>query len=315
VTVLSRAACLRAAAAALVAPALNGGRAAAQAVPIRLGAANNEPNAYAFFAKDGGFFDKVGLPVDISILQNGAAIGAAIAGGSLDIGMSSPFVFMNARRHGLPYTIIAPGALYESTDPNGAMVVPAASTIRTAKELEGKTIAGITVGAMDELAIRAWIDQNGGDSRTVKVIEIPSSAMVDAMEQGRIGAALLPEPQLTAAGNRVRQIGRGYDAIAKTLMISVWFTTYTWAENHPVEARKFADAMSQTAVWAAANREKAAEILEKWTKIKVPRIRTISAQHYDPALVQPICDGALKYKMIDAPMNAKDFFWNGKAPA
>jgi NitT/TauT family transport system substrate-binding protein len=287
----------------------------AQAAPIRLGAANNEPNAYAFFAKDAGFFDKVGLPVDISIMQNGAAIGAAIAGGSLDIGMSSPFVFMNARRHGLPYTVIAPGALYESTDPNGALVVLPNSPVRAAKDLDGATIGGITVGAMDELAIRSWIDQNGGDAKTVKVIEVPSSSMVAAMEQGRLGAALLPEPQLTAAGNRVRQIGRGYDAIAKTLMISVWFTTYAWAEKHADEQRKFADAMSQTAVWAAANRVAAAKILEKWTKIQVPEIHTISARRYDPALIQPICDAALKYKMIDSPMNAKDFFWNGKAPA
>jgi ABC-type nitrate/sulfonate/bicarbonate transport system substrate-binding protein len=307
---LSRARLIAATAAVAVAP----GIARAQAAAIRLGAANNEPNAYAFFAKDAGFFDKVGLNVDVSIMQNGAAIGAAIAGGSLDIGMSSPFVFMNARRHGLPYTVIAPGALYESTDPNGAMVVLPNSPVRTGKDLDGATIGGITVGAMDELAIRSWIDQNGGDSKTVKVIEIPSSSMVAAREQGRRGAALLPEPQLTAAGNRVRQIGRGYDAIAKTLMISVWFTTYAWAEKHPEEQRKFADAMSQTAVWAAANRGKAARILEKWTKIQVPEIHTLSARRYDPALIQPICDAALKYKMIETPMNAKDFLWNGKAP-
>ncbi len=308
---LSRARALALASAAALTPLA----ARAQNAPIRLGAANNEPNAYAFFAHDAGFFDKVGLNVDISILQNGAAIGAAIAGGSLDIGMSSPFVFMNARRHGLPYTVIAPGALYEASDPNGALVVLPNSPVRGGKDLDGATIGGITVGAMDELAIRSWIDQNGGDSRTVKVIEVPSSSMVAAMEQGRLNAALLPEPQLTAAGNRVRQIGRGYDAIAKTLMISVWFTTYTWAQNHPDEQKKFYDAMTQTAVWAASNRVRAAQILEKWTKIQVPEIHTLSARRYDPALIQPICDAALRYKMIETPMNAKDFFWNGKVPA
>jgi NitT/TauT family transport system substrate-binding protein len=307
---LARAAWLRSIVALPIAgDALLRAPASAQTVPVRIGAANNEANAYVFFASDMGFFEKNGLTAEISILQNGAAIGAAVAGGSLDIGTSSPFVFMNARRHGLPYTIIAPGALYQSATASSLLVVPANSPIRTAKDLNGKVVGGITVGAMDQLAIWAWLDRNGGDSTTVKVVEVPPSSMVAAMEEGRLAAALIPDPQLTAAGNRIRSLGKAYDAIAPTMMISIWFATIDWATKNPASVQKFHDAMAQTAVWAQANPDKAAVILEKWTKIKVPRIHTFNGTRLDAALIQPIYDDAWKYKMIDAPVDAKTYFW------
>ena len=137
--------------------------------------------------------------------------------------------------------------------------------------------------------------------------------MVEAMEQGRLAAALLPDPQLSSAGNRVRSIGKAYDAISKTFLLSVWYSTIDWATKNPASVRKFFDAMTQASTWAAANPEKAAVVLEKWTKVKVPAIRTHSATKLDAALIQPICDNAFKYKMIDAPIDAKAFIWTGRA--
>lgn len=281
----------------------------AQAAVVRIGSPANQANADVFYAADMGYFERAGLPVDIQILQNGAAVGAAIAGGSLDVGSSSPFIFMNARRHGLPYTIIAPGAVYESTNPSVLMTVAASSPIRTAKELTGKIIGGITVGGLDQLSIWAWLDRNGGDSTSVKVVEVPTSEMSAALEQGRIAAALLPEPQLSAAGERVHGIGKAYDAVAKTFMISIWFTSNDWATKNPEGVRKFFDAMTQASQWAAANPDKAAPILEKWSKTKVTPFRSHSGLRLDPALIQPICDAAWKYKMIGAPMSARTFIW------
>jgi ABC-type nitrate/sulfonate/bicarbonate transport system substrate-binding protein len=311
----SRSAWLRSAAATtlLVPAALHVGPASAQATPFRIGTGGNEANGDVFYAADMGYFERAGLTVDVQLMQNGAAVGAAIAGGSLDVGASSPFVFMNARRHGLPYTLIAPGALYQSVDATTVMAVPTGSPIRNAHDLNGKIVGGITVGALDQLAIWAWIDQNGGDSTTVKVIEISPSAMVDALEQNRIAAALVPEPQLSNAGSRIRSIGKAYDAISKSFMISAWFTTNEFAAKNPAGVRRFFEAMTQASAWAADNRERAAVILEKWTKVKVPKIRSTSARRLDPALIQPICDVAFKYKMIETPMDARQFIWTGRA--
>lgn len=287
--------------------------ASAQAATIRVGSSPLESNAQPYYAADMDFFKKAGLPVEVSVLSNGSAIAAAVVGGSLDIGTASTLVFMNALRHGIPLTAIAAGSLYTTTEATTLLVVPAASPIRTAKELNGKIVGGLTVGGMDQLAIMSWIDENGGDSSTVKVVEISPSSMVDALEQGRITAALLPDPQLSAAGSRVRSVGKAYDAIAKTFMAGVWYCTTDFATKNPAAIKQFATAMAQAGVWAEANPERAAAILEKWTKTKVPRIRTHYTQRFDAALLQPICDRAYKYKMIETPMDAKTFIWAPKA--
>ena len=280
---------------------------------VRIGNSPVEANGSPFYAEDMGFFQRAGLTTHVDILHNGAAVAAAVAGGSLDIGPSSPFVFMNAWRHRLPVTLIAPGGLYESSEATTLLVVPPASPIQSAKDLNGKVIGGLTIGAMDQLSIWSWVDQNGGDSSTVKVVEISPNEMVDAMEQGRIAAALLPDPQLSAAGSRVRSLGKPYDAIAKTFLASVWYTTRDWASQNPLSVRKFVQAMAEAATWAGANPEKAAVSLEKWTRVKEARIRTHYGTKLDPALIQPICDQAYKYKMIDAPIEAQAFIWNGRA--
>jgi NitT/TauT family transport system substrate-binding protein len=281
----------------------------AQSVPLRVAASPNEVNGDLFYAVDLGFFNRAGLNVEAQVMQNGAVVGAAMAGGSLDIGSASTFVFLNARRHNLPYTIIAPGAYHQAGDNDGGLVVAAASSVRTARELNGKTVGGGTVGALDQLAAFSWIDQNGGDSSTIKMIEIPLPSTAEALEQNRVAAAMMPEPYLSGAGNRIRLLGKAYDAVAKAFMLNVWFTTVDFATRNPLAVRKFFDAMTQASAWAAAHREQAAIVIEKWTKIKVPKIQATSARRLDPALLQPICDQAYKYKMIETSMDAREFIW------
>jgi NitT/TauT family transport system substrate-binding protein len=310
---LTRSAWLQSAIAASALVPLAAGRAGAQTgpLPIRIAGSRNEGSGALYYAADQGDFERAGLAADIQTLQNGAAIAAAVAGGTIDVGASSPFVFMNARRHGLPVTLIGPGLMYDTSRTTVAMTVAPTSPYRTTKDLNGKVIGGITVGALDQLAANAWMDQNGGDSKSIQFIEISLSTMADALEQGRIAAAVMQDPQLTAALPRVRIIGKPYDAIARRFMISVWFTTNDFAAKNPVAVKKFGEAIAAGAQWGNANPERAAASIEKWTKIQEATVTSIAGDKLDPSLIQPICDAALKYHMIDAPMNARDFIWQG----
>ena len=48
------------------------------------------------------------------------------------------------------------------------------------------------MGGLDQLYIDAWLDKNGGDIASVKFTELPPSAMVPALEAGRVVAASFP---------------------------------------------------------------------------------------------------------------------------
>jgi len=56
-------------------------------VKVRIGSVAADTYAEGFYALDLGFFDKAGLSVDITPFSNGAAMAAAAAGGSIDIGV------------------------------------------------------------------------------------------------------------------------------------------------------------------------------------------------------------------------------------
>ncbi len=66
---------------------------------VRLGILNFDPATPAVYAEAAGLFAAAGLDVTITVIPSGAAVAAAILGGSLDIGLSSLFSVLTAHTH------------------------------------------------------------------------------------------------------------------------------------------------------------------------------------------------------------------------
>ena len=275
---------------------------------IVVGTAGKETDAEVYYAQDMGFFKKQGLTVEIQTLPNGAAVASAVASGALAIGDSNTLSLATARQKGLPFVIFAPGAIYTSTAPTTALAVAALGSVKTAKDLAGKIVAGVSLGGLDQLSLEAWIDKNGGDSTASKYIELPPAEMPAALERGTVAAVSLPDPVLDAAvsAGSVRVIGNNYDSIAKTFMITGWFATSDWLAKNPDVAKRFAAALAETADWANANHDRAAEILLKYTKIDAHTSHVRFARTLTAALVLPVLDAGAQYKMLDRSVALSD---------
>lgn len=307
----TRAAWLTSGAAALAATTF-AGPSRAQGEPLRVGAGLIESHAEGYYAAEMGFFKERGLDVTVQTLRNGAAIAAAVAGGDLQIGCSTVLQLAQAHARGIPYVIIVPGGVHDGRFVHTASIVVAAdSPIASAKDLTGKVVAVSTLAGLDQLATDALIDAAGGDSTATKYVEIPPSAMVEALVQGRVAGASIEDPELSAAGTRIRRIGDGLDAIAKVFVTTAWFSTADWlAKNKPV-ARRFSDAIFAAGAWAMANPEKAASILSKYVNFKEPRSVQPFATKRDLGAVTALMATAAKYKFVP-PMSANDFVWDGR---
>jgi NitT/TauT family transport system substrate-binding protein len=295
---------------AIVAVLLTGQVAAAQpTLPvIHVGSAGKEADAEVYYALDEGFFAKAGLDVQVQTLANGAAIASGVASGALDIGDSNVLSLAVARERGLPFVLLAPGAVYSHANPTTQFVVAPSSSYKTAKDLAGATVAGVSLGGLDQISMQAWIEKNGGDPSTVKFVELPPGQMASALQRGTVAAASLADPFLTAAlgQNDVRVLGNNYDAVAADFTISAWFSTSAWAKSHPDLAKKFADVMAQTADWANAHHDAAAAILLKYTKADASTSRLRFGRRLDPALIQPVLDAGYRYSALKAPVRASD---------
>ena len=273
-----------------------------------VGTAGKETDAEVYYAQDMGFFKKAGLNVEIQTLANGAAVASAVASGALQIGDSNTLSIATARQKGLPFVIFAPGAVYDGASPTTALAVAVSGPIRNGKDLNGKVLAGVSLGGLDQLSLQAWLDKNGGDSTSAKYVELAPGQMVAALERGTVTAASLPDPMLDAAVTEgtVRIIGNNYDSIAKTFMVTGWFATSDWLAKNRDVAKKYADAMAETAAWANANHDKAAEILFKYTKIDTRKSHVRFAARLTPAIVQPVLDAGAQYKMLDKSVGLND---------
>lgn len=295
----------------LTAAAALPGRASAQAAPVsvRVGSVPADTYAGGYYALDLGLFEKAGLAVDITNFTNGAAMAAAVAGGSIDVGIGDATELANGINRGLPFTLIAGGGLYSTNAPTTTLCVAKSSTIARAADLEGRNVAVVSLVSLMSSAVKSWLAQNGADVAKIKFVEMPFPQMPGALARGTLAAATLSEPIMSDATSTDAKIfAKPYDAIAKQFLISDWFTTRDWlAKNHDA-AKRFVGAIYDAARWANAHHDESAAILAKYTKIDVERIkrmnRCVYATDLKAALVQPVLDTALKYKALDAATSA-----------
>ena len=282
--------------------------------PLKLGVITVEAAAEAFYALDMGFFKKQGLDVDLQIMQNGASIAAAVAGGALDVGFADTVSIANAHARGLPFVYLAPALLNSYAAPAIAVLVNGSGPIREPKDLDGKTIAVNGINNITMLPVEAWIDKNGGDSKTVKWVEVPIPAANDAVASGKVDAAVIGEPFITFGADKgLRALYMEKNAIAPRFVLAGFMTTKDWATKNPGAAAKFTAAIKETAQWANANRAASATILAKYTKIPEPVVQRMKRGDFAETLqasdFQSVIDTAAKYGVLPKAFPAAEFFF------
>jgi NitT/TauT family transport system substrate-binding protein len=271
-----------------------------------------DADATAWFALDQGFFQQNGLDVTIDVITSGSAILAGLAGGALDIGVASIGSLSTAHARGLPIVALAPGGLYNGALPTSVLAVVESSPLRTAKDLTGKTIAIQTIGELASFAMISWIDKNGGDGKSVKFVELPTSSMADALAKNRVDAAFIAEPYFTQAKPAVRFFGATYDGVAKRFLISAWLANRDWIDRNAVTAKKFVTAMRTAAEWGnqPQNMIASGAILGKYTKISPDTIakmqRAQFATRLEPAMLQPVIDVSAQFGVIPKAFPASE---------
>jgi NitT/TauT family transport system substrate-binding protein len=279
---------------------------------LRIATLPVDADATGWFALDQGFFQQNGLDVTIEVITSGSAITAALLGGAIDIGVASIASLSTAHAKGLPILALAAGGMYNGAQPTSVLAVAEGSPLRVAKDLNGKTVAVQTLGELAAFSMMSWIDKNGGDGKSVKFIELPTSSMADALVKGRVDAAFIAEPFFTQAKPAVRFFAPTYDGVAKRFLITAWLAHHDWIERNPHSARNFVNAMRTSANWANQRKNLGASgaILGKYTKIAPETIakmqRAQFATQLEPAMLQPVIDVSAQFGVIPKAFPASE---------
>lgn len=278
--------------------------------PIRVGLIPIDPGAEIFYALDQGYFAKAGIDVDVQVMNSGAAIGAALVAGALDIGQVDLVSMASAHVHGIPLVYVAPGAIYTVDAPSHQILVRKDSTIHNARDLHGHIVAVNGLSNIDTVSLAMWIKKNGADPKQVKTIEIPFPAMATSLENGNVDAIVVPEPFASLTHGRYRALDLGNSGMADRFMVSGWASTAAWAETHAAAARDFRSSILAAAKWANQNHALSAKSLAKHTKIApdvaASMLRTRYAEQLDTSIVQPFIDAAADAGVIPKGFAAQE---------
>jgi len=280
---------------------------------LRVGATFDDDISATLYGIKSGLFERNGLDVTVEPILSGSAGASAVAAGALPVAKSSTIALIVAHARGLPFVIIAPSIVFTADRPTSALIVRKESTMVPGKDFNGKTLGVASLVDARVISIKAWIDQNGGDSKTLKFIEVPQSLVLSALTAGRIDATVVSNTQLGDAmqSGSFKNLGEPNTAIGKRYIVNTWYTTRAFVAQNPDVVRRFRAALTPAAVYANAHPDEMVSYLAPFVKIDEAKLRNMAhsviATTLVPSEYQPVIDAAAKYGFIDKGFPAQDF--------
>ena len=280
---------------------------------VRAGTLPIDDGAQVFYAKDQRFFSRAGIDVDIRPMSDGPAIAAAAATGDIDVGFSNLFALAASFTRGAQLRLIAPGQLFSAGRRSLAIIVRADSPYHTGKDLNGKKIGVRVTNSLVGVGAKAWVDQHGGDSNTIRLVHLPGERHADALEQGEVDAVSTSLTDVPVQKNGTKRIiGCPTDAIAPRFIGAGWYARADWIETHRDVARRFAEAIVQAGRWANAHQTESGQILMKHTHLTPKGLDALGdhrvryGETLDPALIDPLIAVAARYNVIPRVFPARE---------
>lgn len=288
----------------------------AQTAPatIHLGGSADMDASPILYGIQAGIFRKYGLDVAFQKANSGSATTAAVIGGALDVGKASLMPLIAAHAHNIPVTIVAPSIVHRVGQADSALMVAADSAVKSARDLNGKNVSVAGLNDMQWLATHAWLDANGGDSSTVKFLEIPGSSVGEALAQGRISAGTLSEPYITQAikAGKARILAKMVDAFGNA-MTTAFFANADYAAKNADTVRRFARAIVESSAYCNTHPAEMIDVMAAYTTIDKATFADMTKPQFaldlDPKSMQPIVNAAAKYNVIARPFNIGDMLF------
>lgn len=267
-----------------------GGGGEGEPATIKVGVIPIADVAPIYLGIEKGFFEQEDLTIKPQFFAGGAEIVPATVSGDVQIGFSNTTSLLIAKSKNLPIQIISQGVLGAQTseDAWSAVLVQKDSDIRSAKDLEGKTVSVNTLENIGPLTINTAVDNDGGDYKKVKYIEIPFPDAVAALGQGRVDAVWEVEPfvsQGLAEGDR--PITYPYEETAPELTVAVYFATDQYIEENADVIDRFVTAMNRSLEYAQSHPDEVRKIVPTYTEIPAEVAQSMKLPQWRADLNEP----------------------------
>ncbi|MCU1479181.1 MAG: putative extracellular solute-binding protein [Subtercola sp.] len=212
---------------------------------IVVGVGGQLSNADVFSAIADGYFAKQDLTATTTILTAGSNAIPQLLSGDLTFAAVDTTTAINATQQNVGITTVSPNTIGVPGKVGYAMVTAGANSgINSAKDLEGKKVQVNQLGGTAQVLTEASVQADGGDPSKVQFVEIAPPQALAALQSGQVDAAVLGEPNVTAA------VAAGFKAVfnpeettVPNLPTFVFVTSTDFANKNPEVVKEFQNAI------------------------------------------------------------------------
>ena len=218
----------------------------------------------AVTAREKGFFEEMGLQVELVEFQGGPAEIAAMASGDIDISQIG---------HGA-HALCAEGEAVifqiDCTSLSDAVIANTSKGVNSIEDMKGKTVA-VTSGTSAEIILNLALQSAGMNQDDIEMVEMDANGIVSAMISGKVDACATWSPGtgtiMEALGDKGLMLATNQDYVDQVTFPSSFITTKKYAEqNHELLVR-FARALQNAADYRGANIDEVATLVAKQCEV------------------------------------------------
>src|SRR4051794_16884109 len=239
-----------------------------------------------------GYFKQEKLTIQPKPAEGGAAIVAAVVSGDDQIGFSNTTSLLIANSKNIPVKLIAQGVVgAQKATPDqawDAVLVKKGSSIKSPKDLEGKTVSVNTLQNVGPLTINTALKKAGVDYKKVKYAEIPFPDALGALDQGRVDAIWEVEPFVSQGkGSGDTAVLYPYEQTAPKLTVASYFTTKQYADQNSDVIDRFVKAINKSLTYAQSHPAEVRKIVPTYTKIPADAAKGMNLPQWTSDIGRP----------------------------
>jgi len=278
---------------------------------IRVGILATVDNAPVKLAEKRGFFHKYGVDVEVTVFRSGPEALTEVAAGKLDICLINYVSFFQAvSKKTMDGRVIADA--YQATPDSVVLMTRPNAGILTPADLPGKKISVHAPGNINELLLRALLQNNGLDPGSPSYLPIAFPNIQAALNAGEIAAGVMVEPYITQAEQQIGAVPALKVAVDATadMPMSGYVALTAFTRDHPEKVTAFQRGIRDANDLANNDRASLAEVLPDLAKVPADNVALLNLGKFptsvEAARLQRVLDLMSTYGGLPPGLNAKD---------
>jgi NitT/TauT family transport system substrate-binding protein len=271
------------------------------------------PSRHTLAAKELGYFEEVGLDVEIVEAGSPGDVIPLIASGEANFGFLGYESGFNAANAGIDLVMLR--ELQRNVEEGQQLWANKQSGIETVADLEGRSVAVAGVGGFADLLLAEALATEGMTLDDITLVELPPPATIPALLEGRVDAAWLPGPfaaSMLAQEDPPLTFVLDFEDVPalEGIGIGPLWAMRGWVEEHPNTTKAFLQVLDRIAAEFEADPELDREQLALIVPEMSPEIveRHALYPYTGPVPVERVEETQerfLEYGIIDAPVDVQ----------